>query len=210
MIRDMIKAIGLTGGIGTGKTTVAWMLGEMGAPVIYADEIARAALAPHTHPWKAVFERYGRTVLLPDGQIDRQALARIVFRDAAERKFLEHLIHPHVRLELDRQIAESAKEQRPFVVAEVPLLYEAGFRDGFAAVIVVRCTLEQEIERCIKKFSWSRDEVLLRIAAQMPLARKAELADAIIENDGTLEETRVQVHRLYQEMVKGTFPRAKP
>jgi dephospho-CoA kinase len=204
-----IKKIGLTGNIGTGKSTVAWMFSEMGVPVLYADDIARDALAPNAPAWKAVFERYGAGILGADRQIDRRELGRIVFQSPAERTFLESLIHPHVRVELERALAEIARKGNAFAIAEIPLLFEAGFAEEMDAIVVVRCNEEQEIERCMEKFGWSRDEVLLRIAAQLPLAKKVEKADAVIDNDGPLDETRVQVHRLYQEMVKGRFPKAR-
>lgn len=201
------KVIALTGNIGTGKSTVAWIFGELGVPVIDADELAHEALAPHSPAWKQVYERYGSKVLGSDGAIDRGALAAIVFASSAERKFLEAVIHPHVKEQIGRETARLSKEGRPFAICEVPLLFEAGWQQDFAAVIVVRCDEEAEIERCRTKFGMQRDQVLARLAAQRPLAEKVAAADAVIDNNGPVEETRVQVQRLHQEMVTGRFPK---
>lgn len=201
------KIIGLTGNIGTGKSTVSWMFQELGVPVIDADEIAHEAIKPKSAAWKMIFERYGKAILLPDDIVDRKALARIVFQDQVERKFLESVIHPHVKEEIEHRIARLARENHPFVIVEVPLLFEAGWQTRFDAVVVVRCDEEQEIERCRDKFGFDREETILRLRAQYPLERKINSADRVIDNDGTLEETRVQVTRLHQEMVKGRFPK---
>ncbi|MBN1282234.1 MAG: dephospho-CoA kinase [Proteobacteria bacterium] len=199
--------IGLTGNMGTGKSTVSWMFQELGVPILDADEIAHEAIAPRSHAWRQIYERYGNAVMDKGGRIDRATLARVVFQDPAERKYLETLIHPMVRAEIERRAAALGKEGRPFVIAEVPLLIEAHWEGLFDAIVVVRCLEEQEIERCVQKFGMSREEVMLRLGAQFPLERKVAAADAVIDNDGTFEETRVQVKRLYQEMVKGTFPK---
>lgn len=201
------KVIGLTGNIGTGKSTVAWMFQELGVPILDADQIAHDVLAPKSAAWKMIFQRYGRTVLDNDDVIDRKQLARIIFQSHIERDFLESVIHPHVKEEIEKQVAEVAKNNEPFVVVEVPLLYETGWEKEFDAVIVVRCNEDEEIRRCIEKFGFDREEVLLRLRAQEPLEDKVTKADAVIDNDGTLEETKVQVHRLYQEMKKGKFPK---
>jgi dephospho-CoA kinase len=203
------KLIGLTGNMGTGKTTVAWMFGELGVPVLDADEMAHHTLEPHSHVWKLIYQRYGNAVIGRDGDIDRTTLARIVFQDAGERRYLESIIHPHVKDEMERRIAEFAREGHPFVIAEIPLLVEAGWEASFDAIIVVRCDEGQEIERCMQKFGMDREEVMLRLASQYSLARKVSIADAVIDNDGTFEETRVQVKRLHQDMVKGKFPKKK-
>lgn len=203
------KVFGLTGNMGTGKSTVAWMFGELSVPTLDADEIAHEAIAPRSAAWKAIFERYGRAVLLPDDVIDRRKLAVIAFERPSERKFLESVIHPHVKEEVAHRVAKLAREGNPFVIVEVPLLFEAGWEGEFDAVIVVRCGEGLEIERAMRKFGFTRDEVLKRLAAQYPLERKAAAADAVIENDGTLEETKVQVRRLHQEMVRGRFPKGR-
>lgn len=201
------RIFGLTGNIGTGKSTVAWMFEELGVPVIDADEIAHEVIAPQTPAWKQIFERYGRAVLLADDVIDRKALAQIVFQDQIERKFLESVIHPYVKEEIEQRVTKLSRNGHPFVIAEIPLLYEAGWEKHFDAVIVVRCNEEQEIERCRQKFGFDREETLLRLRTQYPLERKVAAADRVIDNDGGLEETKVQVTRLHQEMVKGKFPR---
>jgi dephospho-CoA kinase len=205
-MKPHFKKIGLTGNIGTGKSTVAWMFGELGVPVLDADEIAHEAFAPHSHVWKALFERFGAQVIGEDGVVDRAAIARIVFQDQHERHFLESLIHPYVQREIELRMAKFAREGYDVAIAEVPLLLEAGWEKHFDAVIVVRCTEEQEIERCREKFGMTREETLKRLGAQYPLDQKIAAADIVIDNDGPLEETEVQVKRLYKEMVKGTFP----
>lgn len=205
-MKHQTKIFGLTGNIGTGKSTVAWMFEELGIPVLDTDEIAHKVIAPKSAAWKRIFERYGKVVLLADDIIDRKRLAQIIFGDRTERKFLESVIHPHVKDEVRHRSMDLAKKGHPFVIVEVPLLFEAGWEKDFDAVIVVRCSTEQEIKRCHEKFAMDREEVFLRLAAQLPLTQKIEKADAVIDNDGLLEETKVQVHRLYQEMVKGSFP----
>jgi dephospho-CoA kinase len=196
----------LTGNIGMGKSTVAWIFEELGVPLLYADEIAHEALAPHSHAWKAVYERYGRKVIGTDDLVDRTTLAEIVFNDPAERRWLESVIHPFVKQEIGRRAATYAKDETPCVIAEVPLLFEAHWEKDFDAVIVVRASREQEIQRSLEKFGLAHEEIEKRIAAQFPIERKIAGAHAVIDNDGGLDETRVQVTRLHQEMVKGTFP----
>ena len=203
------RKYGLTGNIGTGKSTVAWMFTELGVPVLDADEIAHEALEPHSAIWKAIYERYGSQILTEDGVAVRTTIARIVFQDPDERKFLESQIHPYVRREIEVRMARFSREGHEFAIAEIPLLYEAGWEKDFDAIIVVRCTEEQEIERCKEKFGMTREETLLRLGAQYPLQRKMDAADVVIDNDASLEETEVQVKRLYKEMVKGDFPKKK-
>ncbi len=205
-MKNRTKIIGLTGNIGTGKSTVAWMFEELGVATLNADTIAHEVITPKKFAWKKIYERYGRVVLLDDDIIDRKALAQIIFQDSVEREFLESVIHPHVREEIKHRIGIMTKAKEPFLIIEVPLLFEAGWSDIFDAIIVVRCDEEMEIKRCAEKFEISDEEVRLRIAAQLPIEKKVDTADAVIDNDGDLDETRVQVTRLHKEMIKGTFP----
>ncbi len=209
MSKAEMKKFGLTGNIGTGKSTVSWMFGELGVPVLDADEIAHEALQPQSAVWKAVYERYGKAILLEDGTANREAIARIVFQDADERRFLESQIHPYVKREIETRMADLGRDGHPFAIAEIPLLYEAHWEDMFDAIIVVRCNEEQEIERCQQKFGMTREEVLMRLGAQYPLERKVNRADIVIDNAGLLEETQVQVSRLHKDMVQGKFPRQR-
>lgn len=206
-MKRQTKIIGLTGNIGTGKSTVAWMFEELSVPVLDADEIAHEVIAPKSAAWKAIYERHGSSVILKDDVIDRKALANLVFKNPAERKYLESVIHPHVKEALEHKIAKLAKDGCQFVIVEVPLLFEAGWEKEFDAVIVVSCNEAQEIERCMEKFGFDREEVLLRLRAQYPIARKIKSAQAVIDNNGALDETRVQVKRLHQDMIKGKFPK---
>jgi len=205
-MKNRTKIIGLTGNIGTGKSTVAWMFEELGVATLNADTIAREVITPKKFAWKKIYERYGRVVLLADDIIDRKALAQIIFQDPGEREFLESVIHPHVREEIKHRIGMITKAEEPLLIIEVPLLFEAGWSDIFDAIIVVRCDEELEIKRCAEKFEISDEEVRLRIAAQLPIEKKVDGADAVIDNNGEIEETRVQVTRLHHQMVKGTFP----
>ncbi|MBT3182788.1 MAG: dephospho-CoA kinase [Deltaproteobacteria bacterium] len=200
------KVLCLTGNIGTGKSTVSWMFEELGIPTIDADKIAHEALAPHSPIWEQIFKHFGKSILLEDNVIDRSKLAKTIFDDPRERKFLESLIHPYVRNEISHRIASLVKQNQPFVMVEIPLLFEVGWESDFDAIIVITCSKENEIERCRNKFKLSREEALKRIDSQYPLQRKIDSADVIIENDGPLEETEVQVKRLYHEMVSGKFP----
>jgi len=138
--------------------------------------------------------------------IDRQALGRLAFDDEAERKFLEEIIHPHVKNEIERKIAGFAKSGHSHIIVEVPLLFEVGWEKNFDAVIVVHCTMDREIERCMKKFNLSKEDAEKRISTQLLLGEKIKKADAVIDNDGDLEETRVQVERLFRRMKTGKFP----
>lgn len=206
MANKQTKIIGLTGSIGTGKSTVAWMFEELGVPTLNADTVAHDVIAPRKHAWKQIYERYGSSILSANDIIDRKILSQIVFQNPDERKSLESIVHPHVKEELKHRIGMMKKAGHPFFIIEVPLLFEAGWIDIFDAIIVVHCSEEEEVKRCVEKFHVNDSEIKLRIEAQRPLDEKVAKADAVIDNDGRLEETHVQVTRLHQQMVKGTFP----
>lgn len=191
--------VGLTGGIGSGKTTVARMLEERGAVVFDADVLARDAIEPGTPGHDRVVERFGPNVLAPGGDIDREALASVVFADPAARRDLEAIIHPEVR----RLFAESTEEFRDtdaVVVFSAPLLVETGMHTAFEVLIVVSAPVETQVDRLLRDRGMSEPAIRGRIGAQLPLEEKAEVADILIDNEGTLEELEGQVERVWTEL----------
>ncbi len=203
-----MKKVGLTGNIGTGKTTVAWMFEEQGAKLLNADTISHEAIAPQSTVWKQLFDRYGKRIMLQDHVIDRKALAGIIFSDDIERKFVESIIHPKVHEELTKRIADLRRNGTQLLIVEVPLLFETKWDKEMDSIIVVSCDLEQQIKRCQDKFGLSREDVLLRIKAQRPIEEKITKADYIVDNSGSMNETFIQVRRIYSALMKGEF-RAK-
>jgi len=191
--------VGLTGGIGSGKSTVAHLLKRRGAVVFDADALARETVEPGTPGHDAVVERFGANVLLPGGELDREALASIVFADPAARRDLEAIVHPEVR----RLFAEGCEEYRDtdrVVVFSAPLLVETGMHTAFDVLVLVSTPVETQIERLLRDRAMSEEQVRARIDAQAPLEEKAALADVIVDNEGTLEDLDAQVDRLWDEL----------
>jgi dephospho-CoA kinase len=191
--------VGLTGGIGSGKSTVARMLEKRGAVVFDADVLARQAVAPGTPGFEKVVERFGPNVLAPGGGLDREALASIVFADPAARRDLEAIVHPEVR----RMFAEGCEEYRDsdrVVVFSAPLLVETGMHTAFDLLIVVSAPVATQIERLMRDRGMPERAVQARIDAQLPLEAKAEVADVLVDNEGTLEDLEGQVDRLWRDL----------
>ena len=191
--------VGLTGGIGSGKSTVARMLEERGAVVFDADVLARRAVETASPGYQAVVERFGANVLAPGGELDRVALASIVFADPAARRDLEAIVHPEVR----RMFAEETEEHRDsdrVVVFSAPLLVETGMHTAFEVLVVVSTTVDTQVERLMRERGMSEDAVRVRIAVQAPLEDKAAVADVLIDNEGSLEELEAQVERAWADL----------
>jgi dephospho-CoA kinase len=191
--------VGLTGGIGTGKSTVARMLEKRGAVVFDADVLARQAVAPGTPGFDQVVERFGPNVLAPGGGLDREALASIVFSDPAARRDLEGIVHPEVR----RMFAEGCEEYRDsdrVVVFSAPLLVETGMHTAFDLLIVVSAPVATQIERLMRDRGMAERDVQARIAVQLPLEAKAEVADILVDNEGTLEDLERRVERVWRDL----------
>jgi dephospho-CoA kinase len=191
--------VGLTGGIGSGKSTVARMLEERGAIVFDADVLARQAVEPGTPGHDAVVERFGPNVLLPGGGLDREALGSIVFADPAARRDLEAIVHPEVR----RLLAEGCERYRDtdaVVVFGAPLLVETGMHTAFDVLIVVSAPVERQVERLMRNRAMSEDAIHARIEAQLPLEDKVAVADLVIDNDGSLEELERRVDGVWTEL----------
>jgi dephospho-CoA kinase len=183
-----LHLFGLTGGIASGKSTVAARFRAHGVPVIDADALAREVVAPGTEGLRAVVEAFGHEVLGSDGALDRKALARIAFADTAARKRLEGITHPRItRLSLERA-AELAARGEPLACYEAALIVENGVADAFRPLVVVACPEDVQVARVRSRDGASEEDAQARIRAQKPLAEKVALADFVIDTSGTLEE----------------------
>lgn len=191
--------VGLTGGIGSGKSTVAHLLELRGAVVFDADALARKAVEPGTRGHDEVVERFGANVLAPGGALDREALASIVFADPAARRDLEAIVHPEVR-RLFAEGCEAYRDTDRVVVFSAPLLVETGMHTAFEVLVLVSTSVETQIERLLRDRAMSEDQVRARIDAQAPLEEKAAIADVILDNEGDLDELEAQVDSLWNEL----------
>ena len=191
--------VGLTGGIGSGKSTVARMLEERGAVVFDADLLAREAVEPGTPGHTAVIERFGADVLAPGGELDREALASIVFADPSARRDLEQIVHPEVR-RLFAEGSEAYRDTDRIVVFSAPLLVESGMHTAFEILVVISATVATQIERLMRQRGMSEAAIRARIDAQAPLEDKAAVADFLVDNGGTLAELESQVERLWHDL----------
>ena len=191
--------VGLTGGIASGKSTVAGILAELGATVIDADKLAREVVEKGTPGLAQVVEAFGPEILLPDGGMDRAKVGRIVFNDEAKRKLLEGIVHPLV---LERYAAlEASAPQDGVVIHDIPLLAESGRADTFDAVIVVETPAEVQVERMLRDRGWTREDAESRIASQATPEQRRAIATHLIVNTGTREELRARVEAVYAELV---------
>lgn len=193
-----MRFVGLTGGIGSGKSTVTEMLRERGAVILDADAFARDAVAPGTEALRRIAERFGTGVLASDGSLDRAALASIVFADPDALGDLEAIVHPEVR----RRIAEGLRDNLDtdhVVVLVNPLLIEMGAHRDCDVVVVLSVSPETQVARATAR-GMSEEDVRSRIAAQLPLDRRAAEADVLLDNEGTIEELTTQVARLWERL----------
>ena len=191
--------IGLTGGIGSGKSTVARLFGELGAVLLDADELVRDLLGPGQEAAAAVGASFGPGVLLPDGAVNRKALAALVFSDDQARRALEAILHPRIlarRREILGEIRLRRGEQT-VVVTEAALIFEAGTRGEFDEVVLVTAPEEVRRER-LEAAGWDAQEVRRRMEAQWPDSRKLPLADHVVDNGGSPAATRAQAERLWR------------
>lgn len=190
--------VGLTGSIASGKSTVAGMIRQLGACLIDFDVLAREVVRPHLKAWEGIVEHFGAEVLNEDSTINRGTLAAIVFSDPAQLEKLNGIIHPAVFEEGKSRLAEIRRtDPEAIVIQDIPLLLETGCRKLVDKVVVVYAGEENQMKRLIGR-GLTPDEAERRISAQMPLAEKVKQADFVIQNDGTLEQTREQVERVYQ------------
>ncbi|HET6419995.1 MAG TPA: dephospho-CoA kinase [Geobacteraceae bacterium] len=197
-----MKIIGLTGGIASGKSLVAGILEELGAVVIDADQLAREVVKPGMEPYRMIVEAFGKSILQPDGTLDRKALGRIVFSAPDARALLERITHPAIIKLAGEMLAEERRKGTETVFYMVPLLLEAGLSSSVDEIWVVYADNETQVERLMKRDGIERDEALRKIDAQMPMDEKIRFGKVIIDNRGTPEDTRRKVTELWEE-VKG-------
>ena len=192
--------VGLTGGIGSGKSTVARLLDRRGAVVIDADQLAREAIAKGTEGFDRVVAVFGKRILGPDGDIDRAALAAEVFADEVLRMNLQAITHPHVARRF-AELVDGYRDTDRVVVYVTPLLVELGLGPAFDLVVVVTASPHLRISRTASDRGISPDDVRARMNVQATDEQRAEVADVLLDNDGTLAELDAQVERLWPELV---------
>ena len=203
----MTKVVGLTGGIGSGKTTVSQMLEKLGALVIDADAIVHELQAPSSPALEEIAAAFGAGLIGSDGALDRESLGAIVFRDSEARQKLNAIMHPKVGAEVARRLAAARDSGVPLVVLDIPLLFE-GRRKGrggaslldFDSTVVVWVPEEVQVERQLQREDYGREEALRRIRSQLSLEEKKGMADFVIDNSGSLEETERQLCELYARL----------
>jgi dephospho-CoA kinase len=195
--------VGLTGGVASGKTTVSQILKEEGAYVIDADRIARELVRPHAPAWKKLVKAFGTDILREDGSIDRKKLADRVFADLKQRKLLNQILHPRIRSEMNRRAKEiEEKDPEAIVVIDAPLLVELGGHHQMDRLIVVTATQTQQIDRVKKRDGISPEEALRIFSSQMSVEDKVKLADFVIRNEGSLQETKKKAREIFRELRK--------
>ncbi len=202
--------VGLTGGVASGKTVVSQVLKEEGVYIIDADQIAKELVQPHKPAWNELIRAFGKEILQEDGSIHRKKLADKVFANPKQRKILNQILHPRIKEEMDRRTKEiGQKDPRAIVVMDAPLLVELGEHHEMNKLIVVTTTQTQQIERLKDRDGTNPEEALRILSSQMPVEEKAKLADFVIRNEGSLEETRKRAREVLKELRKVVLQKNK-
>ncbi len=191
--------IGLTGSIGTGKTTAASIFNDLGAVVIDADRISREIVEPQMPSWQQILDAFGDRVLNPDSTINRHYLGELVFNDRLSMERLNQITHPIIREEVLKRIQE---QDGRIIIIDAPLLIEAGLQDMVDTIIVVTASRDTQIKRLKMRNLFSDLQIETRINSQLPLGIKIEQADYIIDNDGNILETTRQIKKIWEELTK--------
>jgi dephospho-CoA kinase len=197
-----MKILGLTGGIASGKSTVARLLQEMKLPVVDADVLARRIVEPGQPALKEIAEAFGENVIQEDGQLDRKALGALIFGDAERRALLNSITHPRVA-QLAQETFQQHREQGAFLlVYEVPLLFEVGLHHIVDASLLVAVSPEVQLQRLMERDQSSEEAASSRIKSQMPLEEKLKLADFVLWNNGTLDELDSELQQLWPQLLQ--------
>jgi len=193
--------VGLTGGIGSGKSAVAYMFEEEGASVIDFDHLARLVVEPDKPAWRDIIAYFGPEIILPDRTVNRAALAEIIFSDHKARKALEGFTHPRIFAKGDALIKAIGKEKpRSIVIVDVPLLFELRLQKKFDKITLVYVPRDVQIKRVMERDSLAREVIEKRLDAQMPIEEKKALCDYLINNEGSPGNTRGQVRKVLSEL----------
>ena len=198
----MLK-VGLTGGIASGKSTVSEAFARLGAKVLDADEVAREVVLPGKPAWTKLRHTFGSEFFHPDGRLNRSKLRRLVFANPEERSRLNAIVHPEVMREIDfrfEQLTSSA--EHAVVLVDVPLLLEVEAADRFDRVVVVYVNETVQLDRLMERDGLSAEETSQALSTQIPLRDKVKQADFVIDNSGTLEETKAQVEKVWQKLLE--------
>jgi dephospho-CoA kinase len=191
--------IGLTGSIASGKSAVAKMIQSYGLPIVDADVVARQVVEPGSPTLKKITESFGQDVIAADGSMDRAKVGSIIFHDEAKRQRLNSIIHPAIREEMLRQRDEFISYGEKNVFMDIPLLFESKLEHFVEKIIVVSVSEDVQLSRLMARNGFTEDEAKARISTQMPVKEKEALADAVIDNDGTLEQTAIQLQNILYE-----------
>ena len=195
-----ILKVAVTGGAGSGKTSVCNRLKALGVKVISADEMAREAVAPGSTAFKKIVRYFGNTVLLSDGTLNRRILRRMITDDDDARLAMERFIHHEIAKLILKNVVCAEKEGCPMVVIEVPLLFELGMKDKFDWVVVVSADKERRVKRLMERDQTSRDEAMDLINVQMPDKEKIDRADYVVRNEGSMEKLVESVDILFNNL----------
>jgi dephospho-CoA kinase len=195
-----VKLVGLTGGIASGKSTVAAILHRLGAAIINADDLSREVVQPEQDAWGEIIDTFGHDILQEDKTFDRRKLRKIVFDSPEARKKLEAIIHPRVRALAEKKIRELAAAGNSIIVYEVPLLFENQIHLWLRPVILVACDIETQKKRLLERDHLTAIEAQQHLDAQMSLVEKRKLADYVIENSGSLDDLEQRVREVLQQI----------
>ncbi|MGD0206846.1 MAG: dephospho-CoA kinase [Verrucomicrobiota bacterium] len=195
----LMKLLGLTGGIGMGKSTAAEFLRTRGAQIVDTDELARQLVQPGQPALTEIQTEFGKKVIAPDGQLRREELAEIIFADAAARKKLETILHPRIR---ERWLAQTEiwrRENRALAIVVIPLLFETRAESHFNKIICVACSAATQHERLLAR-GWTPEQIKQRLAAQWPVEQKISRADFVVWTDGALDAPAQQLERIFVKL----------
>ncbi len=192
----MATIIGLTGGIASGKSTVSNMFAKRGFTIVDADLAARVAVQPGEEAYEQIVKQFGREILLEDGTINRPELGSIIFNDEQKRKLLNQIVHPATRQKMFAWKDEAIDKGKQTIIYDIPLLYESNLTHLVEKTIVVYVDEETQLRRLMERNDLSEKEARARIDSQLPLREKVNLADAVIDNNGSIKETEGQVEEI--------------